>query len=218
MVSVIIKSCGEPSVTQFTFEHLYKELKDITGSELLIKDEWNILDIKNRFVCFVESDCLVSEGYFRKQIEAFNLLSPRVVILTSSTAVKYWDNKIYGYALSAEYGSSVLPNRKQKTSRPYPVQIGYIPGAIMRTSSLKRLFLPQDTDKDLVYYSSQISLHAWDRGITVDAKHPDGQLGTQVYINPQSTYVTTEDYVNDMGKFDQAVEGQLMTLFTKESI
>lgn len=218
MLSVIIKDNNESNVTQFTFEHLYRELKDISGSELLIKSDWDLKDIKNRLVCFVEPDCLVSEGYFKSQIAALKLLSPKVVILTSSTAVKHWSNKIYGYSLSPSYGDSVIPHRKQKTSRPYPVQIGYIPGAIMRTGSLKRLFLPFDADKDLVYYSSKISLHAWDSGITVDPKHPDGQLGTQIYINPQAVYATTEDYVNDIGNFQEAVEGKLMTLFTRESI
>lgn len=218
MLSVILKDNGEPSVVQYTFENLYTELKDISGSELLVKQDWDIKDIKNQFVCFVESDCLVSNGYFKNLLMAFKILSPRVCILTSSTAIKYWDNKIYGYSLSPDYQSTIIPNRKQKTSKPYAVQVGYIPGAIMRTSSLKRLFLPYDADKDLVYYSCKISLNAWNNGITVDPKHPDGQLGTQIYINPSTVYATTEEYVNDMADFHESIEGNLMTLFMKESI
>jgi hypothetical protein len=76
MVSVVIRDNGEQSVIQYTFEKLYTELKDILGSELLVKKDWEIAHIKNRFVCFVEPDCLVSEGYFKKQLELFETLVP----------------------------------------------------------------------------------------------------------------------------------------------
>lgn len=215
MVSVVIRDQGEPNVTQYTFEKLYTELKDIPGSDLLIKDKWEITGVRNRFVCFVEADCLVSKGYFKNMIETFKALSPRVIVLSSSTAVKYWQNKIYGYSMNLD---SARPHREQKGSHPYPVQIGFIPGALMRTSSLKRITLPQGSENDLVYYSSKICLGIWDKGIRIDPKHPEGQLGSQVYINPACTYATTEEYVNDIGNFGESIEGDLLTLFSRESI
>lgn len=218
MVSVILKDCGEPKVVQLTFENLYTELKDIPGSELLVKDSWNAADVKNRFVCFVEADCLLSEGYFKKQLEAFRGLSPRVVALAPSVAVSYWDNKFYGYYLGLE---GTIPNRRQKGNNPHPLQVAYIPGTLIRTSSLKKL-LPklaasEETD-DLVYYSTRLSMGFWEKGITLDDKHPEGQLGTQIYINPAVTYLSTEDYINDIADYPQAITGDLLTLFERESI
>lgn len=219
MVSVIILDKGEQSVVQYTFEKLYTELKDIPGSELLIKKDWDISHIKNRFVCFVEPDCLITEGYFKKQLELFQTLSPRVIILSSATAVVRWENCIYGYFIE---NIRFIPIRKPKANRPYPVQIAYIPGAIIRTSSLKKLLkqisLPKGYHNDLVYYSSLISLSSWEKGLTFDDKHPEGQLGSQIYINPEVTYVTTEDYVNDLAELPELLNVKVTRLFEKESI
>jgi hypothetical protein len=52
VVSVIILDKGEQSVVQYTFEKLYTELKDIYGSELIIKKDWDITCIL-RTVWFV---------------------------------------------------------------------------------------------------------------------------------------------------------------------
>lgn len=219
MVSVVIKTNGEANVVAYTFEKLYTELKDIPGSELLIKEEWNTKDIRNRFVCFVEADCLVSEGYFKKQLEMFKSLSPRVVMLSSTTAVKYWHNRIYGYHI---IDSTVIPNRKQKANRAYPVQIAYIPGAIIRVSSYKKLMknlkMPKNITNDLVYYSSLLSVNSWEKGLSVDDKHPEGQIGSQIHINPDVSYATTEDYVNDLADFERPLKPKLVRLFEKESI
>lgn len=219
MLSVIILDKGEPRVIDLTFENLYTELKDIPGSELLIQTDWDVSTVKNRYVCFVEPDCLVSENFFQQQIEAFDKLSPRVVLLSPRTAVKYWNNHIYGYHISEPI---VIPNRKKKGNRPHPLQIAYIPGSLIRTASLRNALanieLPDSAVEDLVYYSSLLSLGIWDNGISVDPKHPDGQLGTQLYINPAPTYLTTEDYVNDIADFRSPISDRLLTLLARESI
>jgi hypothetical protein len=219
MVSCIIRDNGEPSVIQYTFQKLYTELKDIHGSELLIKKDWDISHVKNRFVCFVEPDCLLSEGYFKKQLELFQTLSPRVIMLGSATAVRRWDNCIYGYFIE---DTKLIPNRRPKANRTYPVQVAYIPGTIMRTSSLKKLLkkttVPKGYENDLVYYSSLISLSSWEKGLTFDDKHPEGQLGSQIYINPGVSYVTTEDYVNDLADLPELVNVKVTRLFEMESI
>lgn len=219
MVSVIVRDNGERRVIDYTFEHLYSELKDIFGSELLIRSSWDVSDIKNRFVCFVEPDCLVSEGYFQKQLEIFTKLSPRVIMLSSTTAVKYWNNRIYGYYLD---DTKVIPNRHPKGNQPYPIQVAYVPGTLIRTSSLKKLLkslkLPESAPEDLIYYSSMISLKGWSNGVSFDEKHPDGQLGSQINLNPNVTYATTEEYVNDLSDFAEPLNENLVGLFEKESI
>ena len=100
----------------------------------------------------------------------------------------------------------------------YPVQIGYLPGAIIRTTMLKEIYktLKRIPDDNLVYMSAKFSLAFWHQGGEWDVKHPEGQLGNRVHINPDTTYVTTEDYVNDIGQFIK--EENLVNLFKKEQI
>lgn len=210
MISVIILNNGEPKVVQLTFENLYSELKDIYGSELLVKDNWyDLSDVSNRYVCFVEADCLVTPGYFIKQLERFKTkgFSRLTGIMSSSTSVTYWDNRFYGYYTDVGvYG--VMPNKRQKSSAPYSVQIAYVPGAILRMSMLEKV-IPKmkikNIDKDLVLLSTELSLAFWKQGYRVN-------------INPKVSYLTTEDYVNDIGSFDPPMTSDLAVLFGRESI
>jgi hypothetical protein len=137
-------------------------------------------------------------------------------MLSSATAVSQWKNCIYGYFIE---DTKVIPNRKPKASRTYPVQIAYIPGTIIRTSSLKKLLkltaVPKGYYNDLVYYSSLISLSSWENGLTFDDKHPEGQLGSQIYLNPEVTYVTTEDYVNDLANLPDLLNEKVTRLFER---
>lgn len=215
MLSVIIQNKGEDNVVQLTYENLWHELKDIPGAELIISEDWfdYIPKIKNNFVCFVEADCLVSEGYFDKQIkEIQNNPGRKISMLTAKTAVKYWDNYFYGYSV----GTSIMPIAEQKSSSAYPVEIGYMPGAIIRVSMLKDT-LDEDAEpsNDLVYLSSELSLTFWRQG--ADGQSKKVQNGNPVYINPNVTYVTTEGYVNDIGKFSFDI-ADLKDKFAKESI
>lgn len=206
LVSVIILDNGEPNVIQLTFENLYKELKDIQGSELLIKKDWfDIEGIRNRYVCFVEADCLISPNYFKHQLEGFKKrgYSRLTGVMSSATGVNQWENKIFGYKTD----KGVMPSRNKKSSSPYPVQIAYIPGAIIRMTMLKTTIksIKVDTSKDLVYMSTELSLAFWKKGY-------------RVIVNPFPTYVTTEDYVNDIGIFPIEVNEEVRSLFNRESI
>lgn len=208
MISVIILDGGEPSVVDLTFRNLFKELKDIPDSELLIKRDWFDLEgIKNRYVCFVEPDCLVAEGYFKKQLEGFKKrgYSRLTGVMSSTTAVTYWDNKIYGYQVGS--GQGTMPNRKKKSSSPFTVQVAYIPGAILRMTMLQTCLgdIQIDLKNDLVYLSQELSIAFWKRGY-------------RVICNPQTTYCTTEDYVNDIGVFPVALDDKLISQFSRESI
>lgn len=205
MVSVIILDNNEPNVVQLTFDNLYSELKDISGSELLIKKNWFDLDeIKNRYVCFVESDCLVEKGYFQLQLERFKEkgFSRLMGIMSSTTAVNYWHNKIYGYRMD----NRVMPNRQPKSSVPFSVQIAYIPGSILRMTMLRAVLKDIDIkNNDLVFLSTQLSIAFWKRGY-------------RVYLNPNVSYLTTEDYTNDIGNFGVSVPREVTNMFSRESI
>jgi hypothetical protein len=200
MLNVIIKDSHEPNVTQLTYENLWKELKDIPDAELTV-GEWEIPKTKNRYVCWVEADCLVSSGYFESQLGLLkkNPMFRKIAMMSSSTAVNDWANKFYGYNIGNNYDDGVIPNMIKKSNQVYPVQVAYMPGAIMHigmlTKALDTIKAKQSWEKDLVYFSTQLSLAFWQQGV-------GNGVGNRVHINPNSTYVTTETYVNDIGKFE----------------
>lgn len=214
MFTIVVKNDGEANVVQLTYDNLFREIKDIPDAQLLVADHWfDVIDqIKNKYVCFVEADCLVNSGYFASQIGLFkkNPYFRKLAMLSSSVAVNDWANRFYGYSLGNNYTEGVIPSKAKKSSRVYPVQIGYVPGAIIRVSMLKTALAEMKAsnswEKDLVYLSTMLSLAFWSQGD-----------GNRVHINPNTTYVSTETYINDIGHFPH--EGaKLVDMFRKESI
>ena len=214
MLSVIILDNGESKVTELTYENLYHELKDIKGSELLIYKNWftALKKVKNNYVCFVEADCLVSPGYFNTQLKAL-VKNPlrKVSMVSPAVGVNHWDNCFYGYKINvASNNNGIIPNREKKSRSQYPVQIGYIPGSIIRLNMLKTAVeavrVEPSWNNDLVYLSAQLSLAFWKQGD-----------GNPVHVYPNVTYVTTEEYVNDIAHFPVNL-GNLFSKFAMESI
>lgn len=213
MLSVIIQDNGEPNVISLTYQNLWRELKDISGSELLVGN-WieKLGEVKNNYVCFVEADCLVNSGYFSSQMGLFkkNNMFRKLAMLSSATAVNDWHNRFYGYRLGESYVDGVIPDLSKRSTAIYPVQIGYVPGSIIRLSMLKNamkaLDLGNQVQTDLVKLSTELSLWFWKQGD-----------GNRVHLNPNTTYVSTEGYINDIGKFDPK-PGDLVIKFKKEAI
>lgn len=235
MLSVLILNNAESTVIDLTYQNLWKELKDIPEAELLVVDNWfdGVTKTKNKnlYVCFVEADCLVNSGYFSSQMGLFkkNPMFKKIAMMSSSTGVNAWVNKFYGYKCDKAWGNPVeagiegtiekiavtnrlvMPIRDKKSTAVYPVQVGYVPGSIIRKSMLsaamKTIKPPRGWENDLVFLSTQLSLAFWGQGD-----------GNRVHINPNATYVTTEDYVNDLGKFDPQVDTAVWDMFQKEMI
>lgn len=214
MLSVIIKNSDEPQVVQMTYDNLWKELKNMPDVELKVYDNWlnAVSHIKNNYVCFVESDCLVNSGYFASQLGLFkkNPMFRKLAMLSSAIGVDSWENKFYGYELGDNHIDGVIPVKNMKSSRVYPVQIGFVPGAIIRVSMLRKalsdLKAVNGMENDLLYLSTKLSLSFWEQGD-----------GNRVHVNPNTTYVTTDESVNDIGRFDIKPEG-LVSMFKRESI
>ena len=131
-------------------------------------------------------------------------------MMSSSTGVNNWANKFYGYTVGNGHADGIVPSTDKKSGSPYPIQIGYVPGAIIRRkmldNAIKSLKLSNGAERDLVQYSTCISLAFWQQGD-----------GNPVYINPNATYVTTEDYVNDIGHFKHD-GAKVVDMFRKQSI
>jgi hypothetical protein len=214
MITVIIKDSGEPRVVQLTYENIWKEIKDIPKSEIIVSEDWfaPLKDIKNTFVCLVEPDCLVNSGYFTSMLGLIeqNPRFRKMSMLSSSVAVTHWVNRFYGYSLNNGYTDAVVPNREKKSRGLYPIQIGYVPGAIVRMAMLKKFIKDLNRNPgwqdDLVTFSTRLSLEFWQQGD-----------GNPVFVNPNTTYVTTEDYVNNITNIDLNV-GELPEVFRREII
>jgi hypothetical protein len=219
MLTVVIKDDGEPKVVQLTYENLWRELKDMPDTELLVSTDWfdTLPNIDNKYVCFVEADCLVSSGYFSSQLGLLknSPAARRIAMLSSTTGVNNWANRFYGYNITNSSSNDIHINMpytepiKEKKSRSvYPIEVGYMPGSIINIKMLREILNKIDTTmNDLVYLSCQISIEFWKLG--------DGH---RVHINPNATYITTEDYVNDLGKFDPGINEELIQTFKKELI
>lgn len=218
MLTCIIKNDGEDDVTQMTYESVWHELKDIPGAELVVSDDWftYLPEVKNNYVCLLEADCLISEDYFKKQLKEFRTNPGRKLsMLTAHTCVKWWENGFYGYSIDYKFANFVVPNSKKKSSAAYPIEVGFMPGAIIRVSMLRDVLAGIESTNDLVLLSTQLSLAFWRQGADGPAKKI--QNGNPVYVNPSVDYVTTEGYVNDIGKFEVDMV-DLQDKFVKESI
>lgn len=225
MLTVIIKDDGEPKVLELTYKNLWRELKDMPEAELMVSNDWfkALSKVKTTYVCFVEADCLVSSGYFSSMMGLYkkSRMLRKLAMLSPSTAVNSWANKFYGYSIDKQWSDEtsdkvstlnpfVQPNKEMKSRGVYPVQIGYVPGSIIRLATLKDLLKDieiNNSNGDLMLLSTMISLGFWGQGD-----------GNRVHINPNATYVTTEDYVNDLGQFDISLAGNLAEKFRMESI
>lgn len=215
MLTVVIKDDGEDKVTQLTYENLWRELKDIPDSEILVLKNWSdgLEGILNKYICFVEADCLVNSGYFASQLGLFKKdpYLRKLAMLSAVTGVNNWANRFYGYRVDEKHGNKVTPMLEKRSSAVGPVQIGYFPGSIVRVKMLKKsLQVLTDYEKfegtDLVKLSTDLSLAFWRQGD-----------GNRVHINSNVVYVTTEGYVNDLGRFDIDIK-DLAEKFERESI
>lgn len=209
MLSVILPRTAEPTVIQMTQEALQRELESVNGSELLVVDSWGegISKCRTDFICLVEADCLVSSGYFASLMGLFkkNPSYRQLGIMSSSTGINNWGNRVFGYTLGAKEQDGVIPSKEKKSSSPYFVGITFIPGAVMRMSTLTRVlkdFPFESYQSDLVYFSTMLSLEFL-------------RKGSRISLNPNTTYVTTETYVGELGKFASGA-GDVIEMFKKD--
>jgi hypothetical protein len=214
MLTIIIRDDGEKNVVALTYENLFKELKNIPDAHIVVSSDWisGLEGVDTRYVCFVESDCLVNSGYFDSQIGLFakNPYFRKLAALSSATGVVNWSERFFGYSLGKSYADGIKPVKEKKSSSVYPIQIAYIPGSILRTNMLKEALRTEKINNtkgiDLVELSVKLSLAFWQQGD-----------GNRVHINPNATYLTTESSVTETNHTKNSGE-KLHDVFHKEMI
>ena len=195
MITAIIRRRQEPTVVQMTEESVLRALADVNGSELLLVDNWEdgIKQARTPFICLLEDDCELSSNYFSSNVNLFlkNSFYRKLAMVSSCVGIKRFDNRIYNYEFAKNKTETedleiidwmVTPSTKKSASGLYHVQVGFVPGAIIRRSAIEGVKLPWGKPH-LVEMSAEISLYFWN-------------TGRRVQVNPNTTYVSTEDYLD----------------------
>lgn len=226
MITLIIKRDSEPTVIQLTQENVIKQLAMINGSEMLLEDTWleGLKKVRTPYVCLLEGDCLLSANYLQSNVNLLKktTMSPKgggynkLAMIASCLGVNSYAERIYNYkvqespwrkgggALIKSY--EITPNLEKKENKLYHAQVGFVPGAILRMAALGRDIdtLPWDT-KNLVEMSTAVSFHFWN-------------TGRRIQVNPNTTYVSTLNYLEEPPQFKWDLSEQAAHIFQRESI
>lgn len=199
MLTVVIKRSDEPTVIQMTQENVMRELSSVHGSEMLLEDTWlqGIRRVRTPYFCLLEPDCTLSAAYVASNIGITKKLQRgsdagggynKMAMLSSCIGFKRFDDRIYNYELSKVLDhitedcelkiTGLVPSREKRGSEPYLVQVGFVPGAIIRFSAVKdgidKIYWD---DNNPVRLSAEVSLHFWNSN-------------RRILMNPNTTYVS----------------------------
>lgn len=234
MLSVIVKRSEEPTVIQMTQADLVKQLGEINGAEILLEDSWTegLRKVRTSYVCLVEADCILSAHYFssnfgllkKSQSQAIGGKGAgrgmggggltKLAVLSSTLGIKQFDNRIYNYRLEKVkdininsvigMGWHIQPNRDKLDIHLYSVQVGFIPGAIMRMSSIGDMVDIIHWDQpDLVKLSTEVCFYLWN-------------TGRRIALNPSTTYVSTLSGLEEPPLFNVDVPTNVASIFRRE--
>lgn len=200
-LSIIIPFADESELTR---EWCLNDLKGIS-SEVIIAKDWatGYAMSEGEFVCFLEPDCVFSPGYFRELIGLFDINPSfrKLAMITPVLAVNDWKKQVYGYRLAT---NGILPISKQSSSEVYLIQLGYIPGAIIRRSALSSL--APTYLADILTQSIKLSIYFWNNG-------------QRVALNPRVVYVTTNEDLNQPLLMEHVIDlAPLMDMWRRELI
>lgn len=232
MLTVIIKRSDEPKVIQLTQENIMRELGTINGSEMLLEDSWllGLRKVRTPYVCLVEADCTLSANYLSSNFGLMRKTSwtengkgggyTKLAMIASCLGVRDFGNRIYSFSLQQEKTKDyvdeeevelkyyqIRPDKKKQSTGLYAAQVGFVPGAIMRMSSLTEIIgegspIPWDS-QNLVQLSSALSFHLW-------------STNRRININPNTTYVSNEAYLENPPHFDHKAPERALDIFKKE--
>jgi hypothetical protein len=232
MITVIIKRNEEPKVIQMTESEMVKQLDPILGAEILLEDSWTegLRKVRTPYVCLVEADCTLSGQYL---LSNYGLMKKsqshatggkgsgrgmggggftKLAMIASAIGIMNFGNRIYNYRLEKVKENNMVkgwhmqPVRDKLDIRLYSVQVGFVPGAIMRMSSINELIDDMQWDQpDLVKMSTEICFRLWD-------------TGRRIALNPSTTYVTNDNIYEHPPLFNVKVPDKVANIFQREYI
>lgn len=245
MLTVIIRRDADADTIQLTQKNVMRELWSIPGSEMLTTNTWRegLRQVRTPYVCLIESDATLSSSYLSSNYGLMKKMTPvgggkgsnpnggiggkrtgtggytKLVMLSSCLGIKDFGNRIYNYritegewseptkdGISTKGGWKVEPNRNKVSNALYSAQIGFVPGAIIRYSVVKDLIDTFDWDyKNLIEMSAKFSTHLWG-------------TNRRLQVNPNTTYVTTADYLEHPPTFKIPYLENAYNIFSKEDI
>lgn len=220
MLSVILPKTDEPTVVEMTRDNLKKELKSIPGIELLVVESWEegIRQARNTYVCIVEPDCLVSAGYFQSNLNLFikNNHYRKLAMVASCVGANNWGNRIINFHMAPVESQQgpykvtswyIRPDREKRSTTLYPVQVGFIPGAIIRRSAMADFLTKHKKfiHHDPVQMSTQVCFYFWN-------------TNRRVHVNPNTTYVSTFEGLENPAAFNPKIPSRVASIFENEMI
>lgn len=161
----------------------------------LIHDSWanGVAIAEGKFICFLEEGSDFRGGFFIRGLLDM-LANPNFRKLAMvSPAVEDFAGRGVLYQLDLA-GSRAWD--EMRSINPYPVQVGYLPGAIIRSSSLKEMdfksILKNETQPADV--SAEVCIALW-------------ESGQMVHVDPRMTYMTDITLFADPHSTSEQVEG-----------
>lgn len=173
MLSVIIPPGRRTKLTEIICN---KQLRGM-DFELILADTWKegLRQSKGEFVSLMDADCDMSDNFFKKNLKIFTSQPSfrKLAMVSSSVSNPSRDFRIYGYILSLDGSEpSLLPSNIRSSSSPYGIQVGYLPGSIIRRNAIRDIEI---LNGDPILDSIKMSLDLWIHG-------------SRCYINPDTTY------------------------------
>ena len=233
MISVVIRRTDEPKVIQMTQSDLVKQLSDIQGAEIILEDTWSegLKKVRTPYVSLVEPDCVFSSSYYSSN---FGLIRKahekkdytwktgggggyqKLAMIASCLGVRDFANRIYNYELDRVREPEIngiqmkswgiTPSKVKLNMKLYHVQVGFVPGAIIRMNAIKDIIEDELWDgNDLVKLSTALSFYLWDSG-------------RRIQVNPNTTYVSNDINLEKPPLFEVKVPDRVANIFTREAI
>lgn len=170
MLDIII-SQDAPQLTKTTLKLALEGLRGINVIEAPSLKE-GLPQTRAEFVSFV-GEGLLDSKHFKDNLQVF-LDQPKfkkLAMVSTAVANRSLEDKCFGFTLEP---TGLVPVDHKSSSLPYALQIGYLPGAILRRSSVEHVaqYLTGNAMQD----SYQASIDFW-------------LTGKMCYINPAITYV-----------------------------
>lgn len=227
MLTTVIRRNGNPDDIQMTLKNITGEMWAIKNSDILIEDSWveGLRKTKTPYVCLMEADCTLSGSYIASNLGLMTKDNHsktkgtggylKRAMLSSCLGYKSFANRIYNYELELVRSSDgsvsvadwqIQPCRDKRSTTPYHVQVGFVPGAIIRISSIKDIIDSFDwQEPNLVKLSTRLSFYLWN-------------TNRRIQINPNTTYVSNEPYLENPPAFKYDRPDKAFNIFVKQQI